>query len=251
MPASFDPYHRWLGIPPKQQPPTLYRFLGLELFESDVEVIRDAAEQRMGHVRTYQLGKHSELSQKIPNELAAAKVRLLDPAEKAAYDALLRASLVGQAPATGHPPTGEGAQSPSVAASRPPARDLSDLLDDVEREAAPLPPLGTAPRRRRSRWLSTGQQAPTPPAATDVSPTTPASGAFADHPVGTSRCACRRSRGGSCPVALVFWGHQGHSEGNGYGVSAIRQTQRANRPREAVAGSASRPSPRATIAFPK
>jgi len=92
MAESFDPYHRWLGIPPKDQPPNHYRLLGLESFEGDVEVIRDAAEQRMAHVRTYQLARHSELSQKILNELAAAKVCLLDPEHKAAYDAQLRAT---------------------------------------------------------------------------------------------------------------------------------------------------------------
>ena len=40
---SFNPYHRWLGIPPKDQPPNLYRLLGIELFEDDPAVIRSAA----------------------------------------------------------------------------------------------------------------------------------------------------------------------------------------------------------------
>jgi hypothetical protein len=39
--------------------------LGIEQFESDPEVIRDAAEQRMAHVRTYQLGPNSAMSQKM------------------------------------------------------------------------------------------------------------------------------------------------------------------------------------------
>jgi hypothetical protein len=74
MSEAFDPYYRWLGISPKHQPPDHYQLLGVEQFESDPEVIRDAAAQRMAHSRTYQLGQHSELSQKILNELAA-KVR--------------------------------------------------------------------------------------------------------------------------------------------------------------------------------
>jgi hypothetical protein len=45
--GAFDPYHRWLGI---------------DLFESDPDVIRDAAEQRIAHVRTYQLGSYAEIS---------------------------------------------------------------------------------------------------------------------------------------------------------------------------------------------
>ncbi len=99
MGESFDPYHRWLGIPPKDQPPNHYRLLGLEVFESDVEVIRDAAEQRMAHVRTYQLGRNSELSQTILNELAGAKACLLEPERKAAYDTELR-STAPPAPGT-------------------------------------------------------------------------------------------------------------------------------------------------------
>lgn len=90
MSTPLDPYHRWLGIPPKHQPPDHYRLLGLERFESDPEVIRDAAALRMAHVRTYQLGAHADLSQKILNELARAKACLLDPQEKAAYDAKLK-----------------------------------------------------------------------------------------------------------------------------------------------------------------
>lgn len=47
----FDPYHRWLGISRKDQPANHYRLLAIDLFESDAEVIRDAAEQRMAHIR--------------------------------------------------------------------------------------------------------------------------------------------------------------------------------------------------------
>ena len=38
MPESFDPYHRWLGIPPREQPPNHYRLLGIDLFEADADV---------------------------------------------------------------------------------------------------------------------------------------------------------------------------------------------------------------------
>ena len=39
MAESFDPYRKWLGIPPKDQPPNHYRLLGIDLFEADAEVI--------------------------------------------------------------------------------------------------------------------------------------------------------------------------------------------------------------------
>ncbi len=59
--AGFDPYHRWLGIPPAEQPPHHYRLLGLGMFESDAEVIRDAATRQMAHVRSYHLGQHARV----------------------------------------------------------------------------------------------------------------------------------------------------------------------------------------------
>jgi formylglycine-generating enzyme required for sulfatase activity len=90
MTDDFDPYHRWLGIPPKYQPADHYRLLGLERFEDDPEVIVDAAERQMMHVRRYALGPKQVLSQTILNELAAAQACLMDPVQKARYDEGLR-----------------------------------------------------------------------------------------------------------------------------------------------------------------
>jgi hypothetical protein len=111
--AEFDPYHRWLGIPKEEQPADHYRLLGISRFESDVEVIRDAAARQMAHVRTYHLGEHSDLSQKILNELALAKAYLLNPKKKAGYDAQLRARATGQArEANAGPPRAPDAETP-------------------------------------------------------------------------------------------------------------------------------------------
>ena len=92
MSKAFDPYHVWLGIPPAEQPANHYRLLGIALFEGDVDVIATSADRQMGHLRTFQSGKHSELSQRLLNEIAAAKICLLTPAKKAAYDEQLRRS---------------------------------------------------------------------------------------------------------------------------------------------------------------
>ena len=69
---TFDAYHIWLGIPRKNQPPNHYCLLGIELFEESAEVISNAADQRMVHLRGFQNGPHSALSQKllIPHERA-------------------------------------------------------------------------------------------------------------------------------------------------------------------------------------
>ena len=83
---KFDPYHRWLGIPPHEQPPTLYRLLGLSDFESDREVITEASYRQIGHVKQYASGPHRDAATKVLNELAKAQVILLDPRKKTQYD---------------------------------------------------------------------------------------------------------------------------------------------------------------------
>ena len=93
MSDQFDPYYKWLGIPPAEQPPNHYRLLGVPPFVDDLDVIENAADQRMGHIRTFQSGKHSALSQKILNELSSARVCLLNPNNKTSYDQQLRAQL--------------------------------------------------------------------------------------------------------------------------------------------------------------
>ena len=89
-----DPYYHWLGIPPGEQPPNHYRLLGLTLFETHLEAICNAADRQMAHVRTFQSGPQAALSQQILREIAVARICLLDPAKKAAYDAELRAKVV-------------------------------------------------------------------------------------------------------------------------------------------------------------
>lgn len=90
MSESFDPYYHWLSIPPEERPPHAYRLLGLEKYESDRDVIASAADRQMSHVKAHASGPHGQSSQIILNELAKAKLTLIDPAKKAKYDELLR-----------------------------------------------------------------------------------------------------------------------------------------------------------------
>ncbi len=90
MPEKFDPYHEWLGIPAGEQPPHHYRLLGIPPFEESPTVIENAADRQMAHLRTFQAGKHAADSQRLLNEVAAAKVCLLNPGKRTAYDQLLR-----------------------------------------------------------------------------------------------------------------------------------------------------------------
>lgn len=95
--ADFDPYYKWLGIPPAEQPPNHYRLLGVVLYEPSAEVISNAADRQMAHIRTYQHGAQSAHSQKLLNQLSSAKLTLLNPKSRAQYDEALRANLAGEA----------------------------------------------------------------------------------------------------------------------------------------------------------
>jgi len=122
MSNGFDAYHKWLSIPPHDQPPNHYRLLGLGLFESDPDVVAAAADRQMAHVQTYKAGPHSELSQRLLNEISAAKLCLLRPQKKTAYDEQLRQQL-GASPASpppgGYAPAGmPPAGIPSTGATR-------------------------------------------------------------------------------------------------------------------------------------
>lgn len=87
---EFDAYEAWLGISPGHRPPTHYELLGLNAYESDATKIEQAALRRIGKVRQYQIGAHSDLSQEILSQLARARLVLMDPDRRAEYDARLR-----------------------------------------------------------------------------------------------------------------------------------------------------------------
>ena len=155
MADEFNPYHVWLGIPLKDQPANYYRLLSLDLFEADGDVIDSAADRQTAHLRTFQSGKHGELTQRLLNEVAAARVCLLDPKKRAAYDQQIKARLAvlsaAATPAGAVPSaTGGSAQCqfphrpdrlPTVAAPTPntpvaaalpqPANDWEHLLGDM------------------------------------------------------------------------------------------------------------------------
>jgi antitoxin component YwqK of YwqJK toxin-antitoxin module len=96
MPDDFDPYYKWLGIPPKDQPLNYYRLLGIELFESDPDTIKQAARGRLEQVRAYQKGQYAVISQKIQKKISAAEACLLNPEKKNEYDISLKLQLRSQ-----------------------------------------------------------------------------------------------------------------------------------------------------------
>jgi len=170
MTKTFDPYRKWLGIPPKDQPPNHYRLLGIALYEDDPDVIENAADRQMAHVRTFQTGQNAAHSQRILNELSAAKVTLLNKDRREAYNAELRkridsaahdsslgssiglsdsaiGSSIGMGDSSIHsgpppvrkaPPRSTSASPPPAAAAAPPVAKAEQV--DTESEPPPAKP---------------------------------------------------------------------------------------------------------------
>lgn len=93
---SFDPYHKWLGIPPHDQPPNHYRLLQIELFEADPDVIDAGAKRQTSHIEQVATGA---MGKRIKEEIKAARLCLLNPTAKAVYDDELRERLAAVAEA--------------------------------------------------------------------------------------------------------------------------------------------------------
>jgi formylglycine-generating enzyme required for sulfatase activity len=155
MSDLFDPYRVWLGIPPESRPPTHYELLGISASETEAAVINAAVVRQSTYVRNFQIGKNAADANRILNEIAAAKVCLLDPAKRANYDAEIRLR-----------PKAVAAAVPPVAPPSPAPVGLSDNIDLLM--AAPLrmsptpadvaPPrhaatLGSASNRQRSQFV--------------------------------------------------------------------------------------------------
>jgi hypothetical protein len=121
----FDPYHKWLGIPPGRRPPTHYQLLGIAPSETDLEVIEEAFIRQTTHLRAYQNGAHALECTKLLNELAQAHVTLMDVAKRQEYDADLEEERVYAGRAKIRPFNAPIAQAPEpmeAPAPRPPRR---------------------------------------------------------------------------------------------------------------------------------
>lgn len=142
--SNFDPYHKWLGIPPEHQPPHHYRLLGIEAFEADPDVISNAADQRMAHVRLFQTGKNADLSQCVLNEIATAKICLLNPQKKWDYDQILQSQLA--------PPRPSAVAEPLPPPEVPPVPPTPSLIigDDIPDRISFS---RKSRQKRRSSWV--------------------------------------------------------------------------------------------------
>ena len=135
--SDFDPYRKWLGIKPKEQPPNHYRLLGISPFEDDPDVIDAAVEQRVTFLQTCASGPHLKHSQKILNEVAEARNVLLDADKKETYDAEFKAKQAGPKQLSADLATSDGAKPTDWNSRRKTVEDDS--------AASVLPPQVKAP----------------------------------------------------------------------------------------------------------
>ena len=169
MGKAFDPYLQLvLGFAIRSGRRIIIASWALRVFEADPDVIAMAADRQMTHLRTLQAGAQAELSQKILNELSAARVCLLKPDRKAAYDEQLRRQMaarscavveatatklvaaVGQTPAIeSATAASDGATRPATASSQFP--DFSDL-DSFRGGGAVKKKFTTASRAKTNVW---------------------------------------------------------------------------------------------------
>lgn len=142
-----DVYHKLLGISPKEQPPTHYRLLGIEPFETDREVIANAARARCQFVRSVSLTM-PELTEPVLDAIMAAKRCLLDPVERATYDRELQAK---QTPVKA--PDRSPAELP--AGSRPaiPLGNDSEAAAKFETDSWMLAPASVAVQPQGREWV--------------------------------------------------------------------------------------------------
>ncbi len=136
--SDFDPYLKWLGIRDTERPPNHYRLLGVDTFESDTDIIAAAADQRMGHIRSFQSGPEADLSQKLLNELALARRCLMNPERKQEYDAELKQQAASQQ-AVAAPP------APQIENEQP-AEPAINVLTSA-------PAISVAPRKKNNSKL--------------------------------------------------------------------------------------------------
>lgn len=150
MPAAnapgFNAYHKWLGIPVSEQPPHFYRLLGIEPFEADSEVIAAGADRQMAHIKSFAAGQFADESQELLNELARARVTLLNPAQKAVYDRMLRQVLAAKKAAAPAPPPRK-AEAVGVGGA---SRDFADAASVVPLNSSWRAPTRIARRRNNS-----------------------------------------------------------------------------------------------------
>jgi hypothetical protein len=175
-----DPYRDWLDITEPRRPPTLYALLGLAADVNDPKVIEAAAARQLARVQAHIQGPNSKDARRMIDEIKLAKATLLDPAKRAAYDAVFGAGPRKPAPPKPPPPVAPvqadsawevtAAPPPRPKAPPAPARDGDSEFEVVSAKPppaprrAPAPPLNILDDDDHEREVPSSDGLPTPTA---------------------------------------------------------------------------------------
>jgi len=140
VPDSFDPYQQWLEISDSTRPLDHYALLGLNRLENDPVVIARAADALMAKLRKIRPGSRLADWGRLLDQLSGAKVCLLEPSSKAAYDASLTTDTPQQ-PAP-QEPTGQQPAVPSGMENRSAPDPMAPPVSFPQTPSGPAAPQG-------------------------------------------------------------------------------------------------------------
>lgn len=167
MAEALNPYRAWLGVVSDALPPTHYELLGIAPAQADAEHVAEAFRRQMSRLNPHLAGEHAAIAQKLAAQLADARVVLLTPTTRRAYDAELAAGKC--------PSAGAVKQRPQAQPSAMSAGALADAL--LPPSAGPMAPAVPEPQ---ATLMTPPMNQPLPPAG--VAPAYPAMPAGYVHP---------------------------------------------------------------------
>lgn len=89
MSQGLNAYREWLGVAGTSEIPSYYELLGLRPLEPDTAQIEAAYQRQAGRLAARLSGEQADIAQRLMGELAEARLTLLTPTAKRAYDAAL------------------------------------------------------------------------------------------------------------------------------------------------------------------
>ena len=115
-------YQEWLEIPAQRLPPNHYALLGVQDYESDLDVIETAAKDRSSYLHQLASGPNRKIVQDLLSQVAIARRTLLNNETKLQYDDSLRNPPPTAEPAAAETPVAE----PTAPIANPtPAKNVS------------------------------------------------------------------------------------------------------------------------------
>ena len=83
--GNFDPYHKWLGLPPSKWMPNHFELLGLSIDEDDPTVIKRASVRQRRAIEEFEDGEFANLAAQIVIQIEEARNALLNPYSRREY----------------------------------------------------------------------------------------------------------------------------------------------------------------------